>query len=69
MPNTAEQWLRLVNAVQEAHELLDCPVDVDTEDSQRAREIVVELKALINELRSLGLPRTFRGQRKIMKLR
>jgi hypothetical protein len=65
VPNTDEQWLRLANAVQEAHELLDCPFDVDTEDSQRAGEIVVELKALMNELRSLSLRRTFRGQRKI----
>jgi hypothetical protein len=60
MPNTAEQWLRVVNVVQEAHQLLESFFDVDTQELRRAREIVVELKALMDELRSLGPPRTFR---------
>ena len=63
MLTTAEQWLRVVDLVQDAHQLLDRFLDVDTQGSQRAREIVVQLQELMDELRSLRPPRTFHLQK------
>ena len=64
MPTTSEQRLRIVNLVQQAHQLLDRFLETDAQDSQRAWEMVVELQALMDELRSLRPPGAFRGMRK-----
>jgi hypothetical protein len=51
----------MVNLVQQAHELLDRFLEMDAQkDSQGASDTVVELQALMDELRSLRPPRTFR---------
>jgi len=45
--------MRVVNLVQQAHELLDRFLKVDAQDSQGASEMVVELQELVDELRVL----------------
>ena len=62
-PTTAEQRMRVVNLVQQAHELLDRFLKVDAQDSQGASEMVVELQELVDELRVLRPARIFRRQK------
>jgi hypothetical protein len=55
--------MRVVNLVQQAHELLDRFLKVDAQDSQGASEMVVELQELVDELRVLRPARIFRRQK------
>jgi hypothetical protein len=62
-PTTGEQRLRTVNLVRRAHQLLDRFLKMDAQDSQRAWEKLIELQALMDELRSLRPPHTFHRQK------
>jgi hypothetical protein len=53
----------VVNLVQQAHELLDLFLKMDAQDSQGASDVVVELQAVMDELRALHPPRPFRRQK------
>jgi hypothetical protein len=63
MPTTAEQRQRVVNLVQQAQKLLDRFLKVEAQNLQGSSDLVVELQALMDELRSLRPPRTFRRQK------
>jgi hypothetical protein len=54
----------MVNVVRQAHQLLDRFLEIDAQqNSQGASDVVVELEALIDELRKLRPPGPFRHQK------
>jgi len=63
MPTTSDQRLRVVNLVRQAQKLLDRFLKVEAQNLQGASDLVIELQALMEELRSLRPPRTFRRQK------
>jgi hypothetical protein len=59
LPN---ERLEVVELVHQGHELLERFLSLDSQQSARAWEAVVELQNLVEQLRRLRPPHTFRRQ-------
>ncbi len=59
MPSMAKRD-RMIALVNQAHQLLDCFLEMDARDSPKAWERLVELQVLLGELRELRPAGVFR---------